>query len=467
MTSRPSTPGTSPECAAPAHSTSRSMTCSFPPIVPFRSSASSTEPGGSPSATTPPCTRRRSCRSSHWPPACRASAQRASARAAFAEQVKAKIEATGVVKGEGNFGLIAEASLSIDAAELLMRDMLAGLMAGRADAAVEERSAWITKVSHATFMCRDATNADRVAHRCQRGDARQPDSAVRSRHQHRSEPRHLRARVALRRSRPSAVRTTDHESARLMTSILWVEGSPKGERSLSSSCARAFLDALGDDVSVTHVDVWSDEALSFGREAALAKFAPIFGEARTPEQEEIWEQVSAQIDQVARHDALLISSPMWNWSIPHALKAWIDVVVQPFQSFTLDAAGRHVGTLGVGKRAQMILTRSVGLRRAQPRDAGSPGAIPALPGRTPRLRPRRVGRRRADDCMDARGSSGHRSRRPRAITRRGTRVPVAGCEPQDRTGSGPVREARCEISSHVPSGALTNEMQAVSPRRTG
>lgn len=143
-----------------------------------------------------------------------------------------------------------------------------------------------------------------------------------------------------------------------INSILWVEGSPKGDRSASSRCARAFLDALDDEVTVTHLDVWSDEVITFGREAALAKLGPLFGEPRSAEQDAIWEQVTAQIEQVARHDAVLISTPMWNWSIPHALKAWIDVVVQPLQSFTVDAEGRHVGTIGVGKRAQMILTRS-------------------------------------------------------------------------------------------------------------
>ncbi len=79
------------------------------------------------------------------------------ARAAFSEQVKAKIEASGTVKGEGNFGLIAEASLNIDAAELLMRDVLADLMAKRGEATLEERSAWASRISHAVFMCRDAT----------------------------------------------------------------------------------------------------------------------------------------------------------------------------------------------------------------------------------------------------------------------------------------------------------------------
>lgn len=81
------------------------------------------------------------------------------ARAAYAEQVKEKIGATGAVKGEGNFGLVAEASMSIDAAELLMRDVLREVLARRHEASVEERSGWASKVAHAVFMCRTATNS--------------------------------------------------------------------------------------------------------------------------------------------------------------------------------------------------------------------------------------------------------------------------------------------------------------------
>lgn len=146
-----------------------------------------------------------------------------------------------------------------------------------------------------------------------------------------------------------------------MVKVLWVEGSPKGERSLSTACARAFLEAVSADVpevEITHRDVWDGSVLAFDREAALAKFGPLFGEPHTEEQAAIWSRVSDEIDLVAAHDHLVVSSPMWNWSIPHALKAWIDVIVQPLRSFTLDAQGAHVGVLGVGKRAQLILTRS-------------------------------------------------------------------------------------------------------------
>ena len=82
-----------------------------------------------------------------------------SARASFAEQVTEKIAASGVVKGEGNFGAIAEASLTIDAAERLMRSVLAEMTERRAEASPEERSAWASTVAHAVFMCRDATQS--------------------------------------------------------------------------------------------------------------------------------------------------------------------------------------------------------------------------------------------------------------------------------------------------------------------
>lgn len=98
--------------------------------------------------------------------------------------------------------------------------------------------------------------------------------------------------------------------------------------------------------------------MRFGRDAAIAKFAPLFRESVTDEQQAIWQQVLDEIERVRRFDRLVVSAPMWNWHVPHALKAWIDVIVQPIASFTLNDKGEHVGTLGEGKPLQLILTRS-------------------------------------------------------------------------------------------------------------
>ena len=146
-----------------------------------------------------------------------------------------------------------------------------------------------------------------------------------------------------------------------MTRILWVEGSPRGDLSLSSACARAFLDEVRSqrpDVAIEAFDVWDQQLPEFAGDAASAKFAPIFGEERTPVQAEIWEEVEAHISHLESFDAVVVSAPMWNWSIPYRLKHWIDIVAQPFRSFTLSPDGRHVGVIGVGKPAQFLLTRS-------------------------------------------------------------------------------------------------------------
>ena len=135
---------------------------------------------------------------------------------------------------------------------------------------------------------------------------------------------------------------------------LWIEGSPKGDDALSSQMAQAFLNGQDHE----RFSVWDDDVVRFGRDAAIAKFAPLFGEQVTTEQQDIWQRVLDEIERVRGFDRLVLSSPMWNWHVPHALKAWIDVIVQPIASFTLNAHGKHVGTLGEGKPMQLILTRS-------------------------------------------------------------------------------------------------------------
>lgn len=53
----------------------------------------------------------------------------------------------------------AEAALTIEAAELLMRTTMKDLMENRVGATMEMRGAWSAKISHAVFMCRDAVQS--------------------------------------------------------------------------------------------------------------------------------------------------------------------------------------------------------------------------------------------------------------------------------------------------------------------
>ncbi len=79
----------------------------------------------------------------------------------YQTQTKAKIAANtqGVGGPERNIGkpsVVARAAQNIDAAEMILRDVLADVMAQRNGASMETRSSWLTRIAHAVFMCREA-----------------------------------------------------------------------------------------------------------------------------------------------------------------------------------------------------------------------------------------------------------------------------------------------------------------------
>ena len=66
----------------------------------------------------------------------------------------------------------------------------------------------------------------------------------------------------------------------------------------------------------------------------------------TPEIEEATATSDKLIAELKGADALLISSPMYNFGIPSALKAWVDQVVRVHQTFSFDGAV-YKGLVGV------------------------------------------------------------------------------------------------------------------------
>jgi FMN-dependent NADH-azoreductase len=57
--------------------------------------------------------------------------------------------------------------------------------------------------------------------------------------------------------------------------------------------------------------------------------------ARTPEQQAAWAVVEPLLGELLAADVLLIGTPMYNYSVPAALKAWIDQVTFPKASLDL------------------------------------------------------------------------------------------------------------------------------------
>lgn len=79
----------------------------------------------------------------------------------YQTQIKAKIAAAvpragGTIKDEGKPSVVAKAALDIEAADLVLREILRDVMEQRNSASPETRGAWLTRMAHAVFMCRAA-----------------------------------------------------------------------------------------------------------------------------------------------------------------------------------------------------------------------------------------------------------------------------------------------------------------------
>ena len=70
---------------------------------------------------------------------------------------------------------------------------------------------------------------------------------------------------------------------------------------------------------------------------------------------ESWLEIVQHIDRFRSADLFLISSPMWNFSIPYMLKQYIDLIVQPKYLFRYTKTG--VEGLLKGKKMVLILSR--------------------------------------------------------------------------------------------------------------
>lgn len=124
-------------------------------------------------------------------------------------------------------------------------------------------------------------------------------------------------------------------------SLLFIEGSPRGDRSRAGMVARHLLDRL-PDVAITPLSVF-DPLPEFDGAAIEARYAIIHGERADPDKVAAWEEIRALVDQFLSHDLLLFSVPMWNFGIPYRLKHYIDLLTQPGLAFSVGADGNVQG----------------------------------------------------------------------------------------------------------------------------
>lgn len=153
--------------------------------------------------------------------------------------------------------------------------------------------------------------------------------------------------------------------------ILYIEASPRGEKSSSSRVAHTFLEAcreVNPGLEVDHLNLFDDALPAFGREGAsqkMAHIAKLMESGQGLDAAGEWSGVLEQIQRLTSADKVVISSAMWNFCIPYPLKHYIDLVCQPGLTFGVNPKGEYVGMLK-GKSLQLILSRGSEYRTGFP-----------------------------------------------------------------------------------------------------
>src|SRR5690606_20456522 len=117
-------------------------------------------------------------------------------------------------------------------------------------------------------------------------------------------------------------RTTDTQGA-VMSGLLHISSSPRGDASESLAVAQSFLDAYreshpGSEIRVW--DLWDGSLPAFGPPAAAAKMAVFAGQQPRGEEAAAWQAALHAFARFNAFDHYLFSVPMWNATIPYILK---------------------------------------------------------------------------------------------------------------------------------------------------
>jgi FMN-dependent NADH-azoreductase len=125
-----------------------------------------------------------------------------------------------------------------------------------------------------------------------------------------------------------------------MSVLLHIDASPR-EDSRSRRVGEALVArrlAERPDLRLVRLDLWAADLPHMDGATLAAKYARLAGRPHGADEARAWSVVEALVADLDAAVEVVISTPMWNFSIPYRLKHYIDLVTQPGLSFSFDPA---------------------------------------------------------------------------------------------------------------------------------
>ncbi len=113
-----------------------------------------------------------------------------------------------------------------------------------------------------------------------------------------------------------------------MSDLLHIEVSPQGDNSISRAISKEFMAAFNEKnpgAVIVSRDLANDPIPHLDGETILASRTPEANRSETMQAKH--EFRLRLVNEVIEAKHILISTPMWNFSVPSVLKAWIDQMI--------------------------------------------------------------------------------------------------------------------------------------------
>jgi len=136
-----------------------------------------------------------------------------------------------------------------------------------------------------------------------------------------------------------------------MTKLLVVEASPRGDHSISRTMTRRFVaewQAAHPHGEIVARDLMETDLPFVTAPWLQAYFTP--AELHSPEMKKALHLSDELVGEVLAADHIVIATPVYNYNVPAALKAWVDHIVRKGLTLGVDGGG-----LVTGKKATVLL----------------------------------------------------------------------------------------------------------------
>lgn len=122
-----------------------------------------------------------------------------------------------------------------------------------------------------------------------------------------------------------------------MTVLLRIDASARLDGSITRELTDRFIDAwlaIEPDAQVLARDVGRQPPSIVSEASISAGFTP--ANRRTPDMRNALAESMILIDELRQADVLVLGVPLYNYGLPASLKAWIDQIVRPGETFSFD-----------------------------------------------------------------------------------------------------------------------------------